>query len=82
MAFRTKVAPPKVEDLSGIRSFIYRINLNDPSARPIMEFQGKWSRHAVDMMLKHALKGLRQHKRELLKEALNERGSEAGNSTT
>jgi len=50
--------------------------LDDREARPIMEFSGKWSRHAVDMMLKHALKGLRQYKRELLKEALDGRGSE------
>jgi len=76
MAVRTKVAAPKPEDLRGIRSFIYRINLDDPEARPIMQFSGKWSRHAVDMMLKHSLKGLRQHKRLLLQEALNDRGSE------
>jgi len=77
VATRIKVAVPREEtDLKGVRSFIYRIDLDDPSARPVMEFKGKWSRHAVDMMLKHALKGLRQHKRELLKEALDDRGSE------
>ena len=77
MATRIKVAVPREEtDLKGVRSFIYRIDLDDPSAKPIMEFSGKWSRHAVDMMLKHALRGLRQHKRELLKEALDDRGSE------
>lgn len=77
MATRIKVAAPKEEtDLRGVRSFIYRIDLDDPSAKPIMEFSGKWSRHAVDMMLKHALRGLRQHKRDLLKEALDGRGSE------
>jgi hypothetical protein len=72
MAPRVKVAVPKEGvDLKGVRSFIYRIDLDSLEARPIMEFSGKWSRHAVDMMLKHALKGLRQYKRELLKEGLN-----------
>lgn len=77
MAPRVKVAVPKEEvDLKGVRSFIYRIDLDCLEGRPMMEFSGKWSRHAVDMMLKHALKGLRQYKRTLLKEALDGRGSE------
>lgn len=75
-ATRTRVSTPKPEDLKGVRSFIYRIDLDDPSAKPIMEFKGRWSRHAADMMQKHCMRGLRQHKRTLLQEALNDRGSE------
>lgn len=73
---RPTAAPTQEEDLKGRRVFTYEVDLNfkrlQPGEMPYKcTFDGHWSRHAVDVMLKHAIKGLKLHKRNLLKEATN-----------
>jgi len=73
-----QTAKPTPEETKGVRRFTYEVDLDKKDFQPgelpyKCTFEGQWSRHAVDTMLKHAIKALRQHKRNLLKEALNDR---------
>ena len=66
---RRPTATPTEEELKGTRKFIYEVNLDATEGLPYKcTFEGKWSRHGLDVMLKHASKALRVHKAKLLKE--------------
>ena len=74
---RPTVAPTQEDiEAKGKRKFTYEVDLDFQRLKPgempyHCTFEGHWSRHAVDTMLKHAIRGLKQHKRILLKEATN-----------
>lgn len=77
---RRPTAAPTEEDLKGVRRFTYEVDPQASEGLPYKcTFEGKWSRHGLDVMLKHASKALRVHKAKLLKELkeqTNERRTE------